>query len=106
ASGRTSAMRSPSITSVPGDRIRSGRTSAAPDSTIIGAPRSYASPVGVDLKLAPDERRRERRIQVVASEQHPVDARQQQRQLAFVRGIHHDDAAALVGREAPVVEIV
>ena len=40
---RTSTMRSPSMTSVPGDRIRSGSTSSAPDSTIIGLAQDGAA---------------------------------------------------------------
>src|SRR4051794_31209365 len=68
--------------------------------------RSLPSPVGVDLHLASDQRLRDRVDGLVRVKQRAVDPLEQQRELALVRRVDDEHAAARLGREAPIVEVI
>src|SRR5579871_3697818 len=107
------AMRSPSMTSVPGDNTPSGSTTSAPESTTIRtaaalpfgtAPRlRFAGPVGVQVQLAALDRQQRG---LVGRKQQPIDALEQRGELPFVRRLDHEHAARLRWRKPAIVEVV
>src|SRR5262245_36625681 len=104
APGRTSTMRSPSTTSVPGASSRSGSTTVAPARTIT---RSVAAPAGIDLQLPAREREHGRVEGVRAGlKELAVEPIDEELELPFVRRVDHEDPAALERRKTTIVEVV